>query len=389
MPQRTTSRLCRRAPAATVAIMLTKGDDYPIHQTAEPVAVAGTDRNFYDRYFFNAQALDGSAMLGGAMGIYPHLNVIDAAVSLTDGETQHSVFGSRILAHERMDTHAGPISVTVEEPLQRLRLAIAPNATGIVADLVFTGRAPPIEEPRFTRRMGSRTLMDVTRLTQGIECNGWMEAAGIRHSVDGWRGVRDRSWGVRPIGSPDAQPVVPMVAPQFFWLWTPLAFDDWLLFFHTNDDEHGRPWNRSALLVPANGNGAGGETLHLESVAMELRWRKGTRQAEAARLTATTPAGEAVTVDYDFGPAFLMRGLGYGHPSRGHGMFQGPDVTAGETFALAGIDWGIPLNVHIQAQVAARLTIGAGPVLAGRGVFEQLAIGPHAPSDFTGLFDLA
>ncbi len=365
--------------------MLTKGDDYPIHQTAEPVAVAGTDRNFYDRYFFNAQAPDGSAMLGAAMGIYPNLNIIDAVVSLTDGTTQHSVFGSRILGHERMDTHAGPITVTVEEPLQRLRLTIAPNATGIAGDLVFTGRAPPIEEPRFTRRIGSRTLMDVTRLTQGIECRGWIEAAGVRHSVDGWRGVRDRSWGVRPVGSPDAQPVVPMAAPQFFWLWTPVAFDDWLLFFHTNDDDHGRPWNRSAVLVPTGG----GAPLHLDAVNIEMRWRKGSRHAEAARLTATTPAGEAVTVDYDFGPAFLMRGIGYGHPARGHGVFQGPDVTAGETIALAEVDWGIPLNVHIQAQVAARLTIGAGAALAGRGVFEQLAIGPHAPSGFTGLFDLA
>ena len=32
--------------------MLTKGDDFPLHQTPEPVAYAGTDRNFYDRYFF-------------------------------------------------------------------------------------------------------------------------------------------------------------------------------------------------------------------------------------------------------------------------------------------------------------------------------------------------
>ncbi|PZU14334.1 MAG: hypothetical protein DI591_12175, partial [Citromicrobium sp.] len=38
--------------------MLTKGDDYPVHQTAEPIAFAGTDRNFYDRYFFNGYAPD-------------------------------------------------------------------------------------------------------------------------------------------------------------------------------------------------------------------------------------------------------------------------------------------------------------------------------------------
>ncbi len=40
--------------------MLTKADDYPIHQTADPIAAVGTsDRNFYDRYFFNGYGRDG------------------------------------------------------------------------------------------------------------------------------------------------------------------------------------------------------------------------------------------------------------------------------------------------------------------------------------------
>ena len=37
-------------------MVLSRGDEYPIHQTAEPVAYSGTDRNFYDRYFFNGYA---------------------------------------------------------------------------------------------------------------------------------------------------------------------------------------------------------------------------------------------------------------------------------------------------------------------------------------------
>ena len=37
--------------------MLTRFDDYPVHQTPEPVAHPSTgDRNFYDRYFFNGYA---------------------------------------------------------------------------------------------------------------------------------------------------------------------------------------------------------------------------------------------------------------------------------------------------------------------------------------------
>ena len=49
--------------------MLSKGDDYPLHQTAEPVAYAGTDRNFYDRYFFNGYAPDGGGFFAVAFGV--------------------------------------------------------------------------------------------------------------------------------------------------------------------------------------------------------------------------------------------------------------------------------------------------------------------------------
>src|SRR4030095_14448471 len=58
--------------------MLTKGDDFPIHQTPEPIAYAGSDRNFYDRYFFNAYAPDGSAFAAIAFGVYPAPHVLAA-----------------------------------------------------------------------------------------------------------------------------------------------------------------------------------------------------------------------------------------------------------------------------------------------------------------------
>ena len=51
--------------------MLTNGDDYPIHQTPEPVAFAGSDRNFYDRYFFNGYSADGALFFAAALGVQP------------------------------------------------------------------------------------------------------------------------------------------------------------------------------------------------------------------------------------------------------------------------------------------------------------------------------
>lgn len=54
-------------------------DDYPVHQIPEVMRHVGTsDRNFYDRYYFNAFPLTGDTMLIVGLGQYPNLGVTDA-----------------------------------------------------------------------------------------------------------------------------------------------------------------------------------------------------------------------------------------------------------------------------------------------------------------------
>ena len=100
--------------------MLTRGDDYPIHQTAEPIAYSGTDRNFYDRYFFNGYSPDGSVYFAVAFGVYPHLNIADAHFAVVRDGVEHCLHASRVLHSERMDLQVGPIRIEVIEPLQVL-----------------------------------------------------------------------------------------------------------------------------------------------------------------------------------------------------------------------------------------------------------------------------
>ena len=104
--------------------MLTRGDDYPIHQTPEPIAYAGSDRNFYDRYFFNGYAPDGAEFVAIAFGVYPALNVADAHVSIIRGNVQRCFHASRVLGMERMELSVGPVRIEVLEPLQRLRVTL-------------------------------------------------------------------------------------------------------------------------------------------------------------------------------------------------------------------------------------------------------------------------
>src|SRR6202000_1109625 len=110
----------------------------------------------------NGYTPDGSTFFAAALGVYPHLNVMDAAFSVIQDGVQSNLHASKLLNMERMDTPVGPIAVEVIEPLKKLRLTVGENAHGIRADLTFTNRAPAVEEPRFTFRHGPRTFMDYT-----------------------------------------------------------------------------------------------------------------------------------------------------------------------------------------------------------------------------------
>lgn len=65
--------------------MLNQFDDYPVHQTPEPVANPATGGwNFYDRTWINGYASDGSCYFALRMAIYPHRGVLDCAFSVVE-----------------------------------------------------------------------------------------------------------------------------------------------------------------------------------------------------------------------------------------------------------------------------------------------------------------
>jgi hypothetical protein len=363
--------------------MLTKGDEYPIHQTAEPIAYSGTDRNFYDRYFFNGYQADGSDFFAIAFGVYPHLNVADAHFSCIRGDVQHCVHASRLLDMERMDLTVGPITIEIVEPLKSLRV-IVDNHEGISANLTFVGRAFPVEEPRFTRRIGPRTFMDYTRMTQNGHWQGWIEVDGIRRDIDGAVGTRDRSWGIRPIGASDPQPTVPQTIPQFYWLWSPVNFHDGALYFHVNDDAQGRHWNIRAVWCPDGA--AAHEMLESDACEMAVTLKPGWRHAEQAVLTAEFPDGRHVTAVFEPGTAFLMRGIGYGHPEWPHGGWKGALTLAREDIDLTTVEAGRADHLHIQAVSRVTMTLG-NDSRRGTGILEQLILGAYEPLGLKSIFN--
>jgi len=362
--------------------MITAGDDYPIHQTPEPIAYAGSDRNFYDRYFFNGYSADGSLYIAAAMGFYPQLDIIDGAFCLSIDGIQHNLRASRHMYGERMELSVGPISIEIVKPLNVIRLRVADNDSRITADLTFAARHQPIEEPRFTRRNGTRMLMDVTRMTQNGVWSGAVTKDGQQILLDSKNimGTRDRSWGVRPVGAAEPQPPVGGSLAQFYFLWAPCNFDNHACFAHTNDDAKGEPWNRRGVIAPLDG-----DPQEADKQALTIAYKLGTRRAASAefelgknRKLTLSPSGFN----------FYMTGLGYSHPVWGHGMDHGESDFAYDTIDLASVGDNDPTNLHIQALSKSVLKDG-NEEHVGVGVLEQMLVGPHEPSGFKEFLDVA
>jgi len=345
-------------------------DDFPLHQSAEPLShVMAGHPNAYDRFWFNGY--DESFFFALALGLYPNRGVIDAAFSVCDATSQHSVFASDTLVGR--PTSVGPIRIEIVEPLRVNRIVVDAPEQGLRAQLEYRQRFVTHEEPRQTMHDGPRLFMDVTRATQLGTWSGWIESPLGRREIDAaFMGTKDRSWGVRPVGEP--LPGAPSTrAPQLCFLWTPLNFEDRGVHYMTFDDEHGQALSRTGAILPLDGEG----DIQRVSSTLDVRLRKGTRWLERATLHL----GEE---DIALEPLlrFQMRGAGYAHPTFAHGTWHGGALLQGESLELAEVP---PLeypNLHVQHVVRAVSSSGNG-----LGVLEVLMVGPYAPAGLTRLFD--
>lgn len=360
---------------------ITPADDYPIHQIPYTFDRVGTgDRNFYDRFFFNGYTSDGEVYFALAMGVYPNLGVMDAAFSVVHRGTQYFVRASRFLGEDRLNTRVGPISIQIVEPMKRFRIKIAKNKWGITGDLVFDARSLPVEEPHFLRMSRNIPVMDYTRITQHGAWSGKLSCAGQSWQLEParWWGSRDRSWGIRGVGGRDPRGAPPTEPPQFFWNWAPVNFPDLCTLFTVSEFADGKRWHESgAVLTPYPE-----ATLQDAAVDYDLRFRTGTRWIDSATLTLRPKSGKEIAMEMKPMYSFFMKGIGYGEPTWGHGMWVGPDEVDGGQY---DIEKEIPLaNLHVQ-QVC-QVTSGRRK---GIGIYEIILIGPHGPLGFKEMLDPA
>ncbi len=367
--------------------MLSPLDDYPYHQAPLPMAHPATsDRNFYDRYYFNCHPSSDELFLIAGLGQYPNLGVADAFVMVRHGDTQQVVRASRALGGDRRDTTVGPIRVEVVEPLHTLRLVCEPNEWGLACDLTWDGSMPAVEEPRHLWRQNGKVVLDASRLAQNGRWTGTLEVGGTTHQVtpDRWWGSRDRSWGIRPVGEPEPPGYHATLDPGgFFWLYVPMQFDDHSVLVIVQEDTAGTRILEEAIRV---WNDPDRPVQHLGRPEYELELAPGTRDVTAAALHLRDPDGGELRLDVEpLLPVVIGLGAGYGlEPDWRHGMWQGELEVQGRTYDLA--------DPEVQARffglrdcVARATATGAdGSTAVGHGLLEVGIIGPHRPTGLDG-----
>jgi hypothetical protein len=371
--------------------MLNKLDDFPIHQTPEPIAHPATsDRNVYDRTWFNGYAADGSYYFGIGMAVYPHRGVMDCAFSVVQpGGRQHCFFASRRAPTERTDMQVGPFRIEVIEPMRRARVVLDDNETGLSCDLVFSARTAAIQEARQTLWSGARRTMDATRFDQFGRWSGTVKHpdGAIEVTEALCRGTKDRSWGVRGVGERETGGAPTMPGGAFF-LWAPLFWDDHISHAIFFDGQRGEALVREGITAPlyaAESDVPGvedGRDQRMATARHRVKYVPGTRLAESAEIDLVDHDGDVRTIALEPILKFQMKGLGYGHPEWGQGMWKGELAIGSESFDPRQLNPLEPWNIHVQQVVRAR-----DGARSGIGVLEQICIGPYAPASFTEFLD--
>ncbi len=298
-------------------------DDFPVHQASEFIRHPQTsDRNFYDRYYFNALDTTGEWMAVFGHGQYPNLGVTDAFVTVRLGDQQHIVRSSKPL-EDRYDLSIGPIRVEVLEPLKRLRFVVEPTEHSVAMDMVWEGFGPAIPEPnQFIRSMG-RVTFDTQRLAQAGSWSGTLNVNGrdLKVDPDTTVGTRDRSWGVRPVGEKEPDGIrLNVHGLGGMWTYFPMRFEDHCIFYICSENAAGQ---RS--LVQGERVWLDGTIEQLGHSEHEHHFHEGLRLLKNSVITF--PEKDIRIECTSILPNFLSVGTGYGlDPDWRHGMWQGPEL---------------------------------------------------------------
>jgi hypothetical protein len=360
-------------------------DEFPLHQAPLPLAWANSsDRNFYDRSYFNAHDRTGEIMVITGLGYYPNLGTKDAFVLVARDGKQTAVHLSDLIDQDRMNPRVGNYRIEVPDPLKKVRIVLE-ETEGMSLDLTWEGTCDVVQEQPHVLRSGSRVTLDAQRFAQLGSWSGTILLDGEEIAVDPatWLGSRDRSWGVRPVG--EAEPPGAPADPPFegmWWLYVPIQFEDFAVVIIIQESPDGFRTLNDCTRVWKDGR-----VEQLGWPLIDIHYASGTRTPTGATITCTTPEGKPVVLEVQSHLAVPLHvGGGYGgDPDWIHGTWKGEGFAERVTYDMD--------DQAVQGRFMFGCVDHVGSAtldgVVGWGLFEHFCIGRHDPSGFTDFFTLA
>ena len=352
---------------------ISRWDDFPVHQTAEYIAHPATsDSNFYDRYYFNMHPCSDEMFAIFGLGQYPNLGVIDAFVGVTTKEDYKVIRASKPLI-DRSDLQVGPIRVEIIKPLEELRVICEPNEFDFSMDVTWKSFMPAIEEQNQYLRQSGKVVFNTQRFTQMGFWKGKLKAGELMWEIDSdnWWGIRDRSWGIRPVGEPSPDGIRSDThSLSGMWNHYPMQFPDHSLLYMLNEENDGtrkleegrRIWKDPSKPIEYLGRPEYKHTFH-----------PGTRVIKSSVIDfPDAPTGPIKIRCKALIPNYLSLGTGYGlDQDWRHGLYQGPnEVVQAKSYKVKEI---APIAQYgVVDQVGKYQYKGH----TGYGLFEHAFIGP-------------
>lgn len=304
--------------------MLSKYDEFPVHQSSRPFAhIPSTDYSWDEGYYFGVFNADRKVFLLTGMRINPNADMIGGYAIINVAGRQYSVRFSRCWRRQ-IDTVIGPLSYEFVEPMKTIRLRLDANDSALSFDITWSGVAPAFEEAHHVAETRGRITTDQTRYSQPGVASGHIQFEGTRYAVspDSWSGDRDHSWGLyadrKPLGGhsewlpPRETPVV----PRALRFWTLFEAGDWSGFYHIHESPTGEQVRMNDVFgTPFEGqlfNGWHKPAIHLAAARHELRFQPGTRIFSGGTIHLKDDQDRAWTQHFEVAsPPWVVQTMGY------------------------------------------------------------------------------
>ena len=334
-------------------------DEYFVHQLPSTMDVVhDSEPSWSDRCYFNVHSPDESLLIVTGYGNNPNQQRAHGYAKVTLADGRHwDLDAHRHCSTDRGDLYAGPMRWTCIEPLQRWKLEVGPNDSGIEWELDYESKAPLWELLPIRLRKRGRIIADFQHIKQPARYTGWVSVDGERFEVDGWTGGRDRTIGVRVSENID------------FWIWFEAVFEDRAIEAWIFESADG-----TAQYVDGGLTHDGG-TLSKRFVKFEhdVRFDGDTRRPVSAAIRFTDEDGEQYEVNASSKHLLTNVYYGIGQPNRVVG------------------DNGV-IHARWDARNAEHLAIAEGGAISmdqlmhfecngmhGAGIFELYAMGDGYP----------